>query len=290
MSFAVVEHPGTLTLLKSASMSIYFVYIYRHPKTKVPFYVGYGKNQRHLDHLKEAKGSPTPQPREHKLNTIRKILREGLEPIIEIVDSGLSKEVACELEMFLISEIGRADKNEGPLTNQTMGGDGNRDWTPTLRRAMSNRQKGTIAAKDPITNELFRVKADDPRWLSGELVGQNLGSANPNINGKLSGYIQAKDPITGEYFRVKKDDTRWLSGELVGINKNKPAHPNTILASIEAQKGKPKTEEHNKKNSDAIKQLKWYCNFSTNVVGRFKENEQPEGFIRVSGPHKRTPI
>lgn len=270
-------------------MNIYFVYIYRHPATKIPFYVGYGKNKRHLDHLKDAIRRPDPKPKEHKLNTIRKILREGLEPIIEIVDSHLSKEQACELEIFLISEIGRADFGKGPLTNLTMGGDGNVDWTPDLRRATSERQKDMIAAKDPITGKKFKVHKDDPRWISGELVGQNLGEVNSNINGKLDKYIQAKDPITDKCYRVKPDDPRWISGELVGINKDRPAHPNTIKAA-KAKKGIKKTEEHNRKNSESVKKLKWYCNFNTNIVGRFKESEQPDGFIRVSGPHKRIPI
>jgi hypothetical protein len=286
MSFAVVEHPRTLTLIRSASMSIYYVYIYRHPKTKVPFYVGYGKNQRHLDHLNEAIKSPVPQPTEHKLNTIRKILREGLEPIIEIVDSGLSKEIACELEIFLISEIGRADKNKGPLTNQTYGGDGNRDWTPRLRKMMSERSKGMIMAKDPKTGEKIKVHKDDPRWVSGDLVGQNFQEVSSNINGKLDGYILAKD-LNGVVYRVKPDDMRWVSGELVGINKGNSCHENTRKAASLTHKGKPKSDEQNKKASESIKLLKWYCNFEQNKVCRFREGEQPAGFLRVSGPHKR---
>jgi len=270
-------------------LNIYFVYIYKDPKTNIPFYVGYGKNNRHLSHLNEARKALTPVQGEHKLNTIRKILREGFEPIIQIIEDGLSKESACELEEFLISEIGRADLNQGPLTNQTKGGDGNRDWSPEHRLKMSNIRKGTISAKDPTSGKKMRVHRDDPRWVSRELVGQNFGEVNSNKNGKLTGYIQAKDPLTGECFRVRPDDPRWTSGLLVGVNKNKPAHTNTIAAA-KARKGIPKRKEHNKKNSEAIKLLKWYCNFSTGVVGRYKEGCQPCGFVRVSGPHKREKI
>lgn len=270
-------------------MSVYFVYIYKHPKTNVPFYVGYGKNQRHLDHLNEATRSPTPQPTEHKLNTIRKILRGGLSPIIEIVASGLSKDVACELEIFLISEIGRADKNEGPLTNQTMGGDGNRDWTPRLRKALSEKQKDMIAAKDPTTGKKMRVRKDDPRWVSGQLVGQNFQEVDTNINGKLGGYILAKD-LNGIIYRVKPDDLRWVSGELVGLNKGKRASKETKNKMSLAFSGVPKSKDHNKKVSDSMKLLKWYCDFEKNIVKRFREGEQPLGFVRVSGPHKRAII
>ena len=223
-------------------MNIYFVYIYSHPATNVPFYVGYGKNDRHLDHLNEAIKRPIPCPKEHKLNVIRKILSEGLQPTIQIIDSNLSKEQACELEIFLISEIGRADKGEGPLTNLTMGGDGNRDWTPESRKEMSDRQKGVISAKEPITGEFIRVKSDDPRWMNGELVG---------------------------------------------INKNKPCPDNVRLVASKTHKGVPKTEEHNKKNSDAIRKLKWFYNKKLDLVRRCIPGTQPEGFIAIIGPHKK---
>lgn len=220
----------------------YFVYIYRHPTTNIPFYVGYGKNKRHLDHLNEAMRHPIPKFKEHKLNTIREILRAGMTPIIDIVEFNLSKEHACELEIFLISEIGRADKLEGPLTNHTMGGEGNRDWSIEARNKMSKRSKNMI---------------------------------------------QAKDPKTGIKLRAHKDDPRWVNGELVGIMNGVPCHENTRLAAIRTHKGIPKSKDHNKKNSDALKQLKWYCDFKLNRVGRFKEGSEPIGYIRVSGPHKR---
>lgn len=271
-------------------MNIYYVYAYIDPTNNIPFYVGYGKNNRMYDHLNEAIKQPCPKPREHKLNKIRKLIREGLSPTIKVIDSGLSKDQACELEIFLISEVGRMDKKEGPLLNLTMGGDGNRDWTLENRNAMSARMVGKISAKDPITQIKLQVDKSDPRWISGELVGQNYGTVNSNCNGKLDGYILAKDRNTGEVFRVKQDDPRWKDGDLVGINKGKKCHENTRLAASNTHKGKPKSDEHNKKNSDAIKQLKWYCNFSTDTVRRCREGEQPEGFVRVSGPHKRKPI
>ena len=270
-------------------MNIYYVYVYYHPISHIPFYVGYGKNNRHLSHLKEAQRKPTPKLGEHKLNTIRKIIKDGLEPIIEIVDKNLPKNTACELEELLISFIGRRDNQSGTLTNHTMGGDGNRDWSPSLRCKMSEQRRNMISAKDQVTGKKLRIHNTDPRWLSGELVGQNLGVVDSNKNGKLTGYIQAKDPITGICFRVKSDDTRWVSGELVGVNKGKPAHPNAISAS-KSQIGIPKSSDHNKKVSDTMKLLKWYCDFETNIVGRFKEGEQPSTFVRVSVPHKRTPI
>lgn len=150
---------------------------------------------------------------------------------------------------------------------------------------MSIRRKGKITVKDE-NGVCYQVDQMDPRWTTRKLVGvnkNNLGVSNKN--NKLTGYFQAKDE-SGKCFRVRKDDPRWIRNELVGINKGRPASQTTIDAA-KARKGIPKTAEHNKKNSDAIKQLKWYANFTTNEIKRFKENEHPDGFVRVSGPHKK---
>lgn len=74
---------------------------------------------------------------------------------------------------------------------------------------MSEKAKGMIACKDPITGEKFKVGKDDPRWISGELVGVNKG---------ITGLISVKDK-DGNTFKVHKDDPRWLSGDLVGVTK-----------------------------------------------------------------------
>lgn len=271
-------------------MNIYYVYIYRHPKTLSPFYVGYGKNNRYLAHLHEAIQKPTPTAGEHKLNTIRQLLRLSLEPIISIVDANLSKEQACELEEFLIELIGRRDLDTGPLTNQTMGGDGTRDWSITARLLIGAKRQGLVSARDPVTGKLLKIHKDDPLWVSGQLVGHNSGKTNvTNKAGKLSGYIQAKDTITGECFRIKKDDPRWVSGELVGVRKGLPSHPNTILAA-RAKKGVPKSANHGAIVSKALTGAIWIHNFSTNQSKRLTNGntEIPEGFVKVSGPHKLT--
>lgn len=267
-------------------MNIYFVYIYKDPISGVPFYVGYGKNTRHLDHLKEATRKPFSAKGQHKLNTIRELLRNNLTPIIQIIMSDLTKAEACELEEFLIAEIGRRDLNTGPLTNLTCGGDGNRGWSPEQREKTKARNCGLVSAKDPITGQRFKVPVNDPRWVAGDLVGHNAGRKFSMT--KNSGFIMARDQ-TGTVFKVHCSDPRWVSGELVGINKGKPAHQNTIAAA-KNRKGTPKTKEHNKKVSETAKLLVWYFNAELNQVRRFKEDQQLPGYVRVSGPHKRIPL
>jgi len=176
-------------------MNIYYIYLYSHPITHVPFYVGMGKGNRKFAHLKEAKTRPTPQAGEHKLNTIRQMLLEGLEPIITVIDSNISKEQAIDGEITLISLIGRRDLGLGPLTNQTAGGDGNRGWSKSARQAQRDRnlrsgiippsQKGLTQNRHPDytavpaiiveTGNRTKVLITDIRWKTGEIVGINKG-------------------------------------------------------------------------------------------------------------------
>lgn len=99
----------------------FYTYCYINPITEKPFYVGKGCGNRMYSHLSEAKNSSVSN---YKLNTIRKILELGKEPIIKVVLDGLSEEDAFELEEFLICEIGRHDLGAGPLVNLTDGGEG----------------------------------------------------------------------------------------------------------------------------------------------------------------------
>jgi len=265
--------------------------MYRCPVTLDPFYVGYGKNQRSHDHLTEAINYPEPIAGEHKLNTIRKILRQGNTPIISIIDDNLSKIEACELEEFLIEFIGRRDLGTGVLTNQTKGGDGNREWSVAARQKHSMLNKDKISVRDKNGN-YFKVDKTDSQWMSGDLVGHNAGKKGiTNKNGKLTGYIQAKDKITGQVYRVKKDDTRWISGELVGIQYGKPASDN-IIEAAKARKGIKKTDDHAAKVGKAFAGASWIHNFSTGQTKRLTKGNTvvPDGFLKVTGPHTKIPI
>ena len=74
------------------------------------------------------------------------------------------------------------------------------------------------------TGEFLKVKIDDPRYLSGELVGI------------ASGKIAVKD-LHGNNLLVDKNDPRYLCGELVGVQRGKKfkqkvpsPHKGTFLA------------------------------------------------------------
>ncbi len=269
-------------------MNKHYVYMYADPTKGLPFYIGVGCGQRWRSHLREA-SKPHIKGNNHKLNTIRALKAKGLEPIVIKLVEGISREQAIELEIQLISILGRRDLETGCLTNLTNGGDGVTTMSDANRVAMSQRQTGTICVRDE-AGELFRVSGDDPRWLSGELVGHNKGISCSNKDGKLDDYIQAKNPETGECFRVKPDDLRWVSGELVGVNKGKAAHPNTVAAA-KKRRGIQKPETHGKAVSKALKGISWYHNFDTGHSVRLTAGKPvPAGYVKVSSPGKLTVI
>ncbi len=83
-----------------------------------PFYIGKGKDSRIEHHTKHDFRN------KHRLNKLRKIRKEGFEPIALKKRKYLLEKEAFALEKHLISKIGRADLQEGPLTNHTSGGEG----------------------------------------------------------------------------------------------------------------------------------------------------------------------
>jgi hypothetical protein len=74
-------------------------------------------------------------------------------------------------------------------------------------RSVGKSNKGTVSVIDKFGDK-FRVKKDDPRLKTGELVGHTVG------------YMAAYDSY-GNFFYVKRDDPRVISGELVSNNKGK---------------------------------------------------------------------
>lgn len=91
------------------------------------------------------------------------------------------------------------------------------------KEKQSDLMKGYTIVKTS-TGEFLKVKVDDPRYLSGELVGI------------ASGKIAVKD-IHGNNLLVDKNDPRYLSGELVGVQRGKKfkqkvpsPHKGTFLA------------------------------------------------------------
>lgn len=91
------------------------------------------------------------------------------------------------------------------------------------KNKQSEMMKGHTIVKTT-TGEFLKVKVDDPRYISGELVGI------------ASGKIAVKD-VFNNTLLVDKDDPRYISGELVGVQRGKKfkqkvpsPHKGTFLA------------------------------------------------------------
>ena len=153
----------------------FYVYVYSDPANDTPFYVGMGKGNRKFAHLREAKNNPEPVQGQHKLNTIRKMIREGREPVIRTVYETEVRADALEFECSLIATIGRQDIGTGTLTNMTSGGEGVSGISGEQREILSERMKGRAPAKNTVTGSNELATVDDPRWLTGELVGVRRG-------------------------------------------------------------------------------------------------------------------
>lgn len=115
----------------------YYTYIYLDPRKSgdfiyqrgideiycfnfVPFYIGKGKDDRLNYHLKCYDSDKNGL----KKNTIKKIRKAGLEPIIIKILQNVTDGEALAEEIKLISIVGRRDLGKGPLCNMTDGGDG----------------------------------------------------------------------------------------------------------------------------------------------------------------------
>lgn len=127
----------------------YYIYNLIDPRNGQPFYVGKGKHvpgrtARWRGHISEArKWTPTCHWGNHlKLNIIREILNEGLEPSCEVVYSSDDEHLVFLVEQQEISRHGRLCNGTGILTNLTKGGEGTsakKQWQ--LERQSARRRK-----------------------------------------------------------------------------------------------------------------------------------------------------
>jgi len=132
-------------------MNNFYVYVYLDPRKAgkykygeyefdyEPFYIGMGKGHRIRQHLSEAYYYRDKNI--FKCNVIRKIKEIlNIEPIIFKLYKDLLIDDAKLLEIHLIKIIGRRNKNKGPLTNLTDGGDINNAFKGHVHSIKSRKQ------------------------------------------------------------------------------------------------------------------------------------------------------
>lgn len=163
----------------------------------------------------------------------------------EIIKQCESRKEAYELESIFVTEALIKDSN---CYNIILGGE---QFTTEF----------LVAIKDK-NGKKFLVHNEDPRYLSGELVGVTKGyftakddngktflakSKSENIHGVNFGRVTVKDK-NGNIFNVDKEDPRYISGELLPIWKGKKHSIESIdklrntLKSIEHQKGEKNSQ------------------------------------------------
>jgi len=99
---------------------MFFVYVYAHPQTHLPFYVGKGTGDRDLYHWRNRKSHNNDQLR----FILHDIHQSGQRPMITRVLETLDETAAYNEEKRLIQEYGRIDIGTGTLCNKTPGGEG----------------------------------------------------------------------------------------------------------------------------------------------------------------------
>ena len=96
-----------------------------------PFYVGKG-NKRRMHAHRRAKNDTSRSSTYNSFfyRYLRKMERDGIEPVIVTIAEGLTEQEAHDEEVRSINDIGRAKLGRGPLLNLTDGGEGSSGWIP----------------------------------------------------------------------------------------------------------------------------------------------------------------
>ena len=149
---------------------IYYVYELWNPLTNKPFYVGKSYNRtgysRYSSHISESN-----YKRNHKTNTIRKIINSGNVVGFTIVFETDNEQLAFNKEIELIKLYGRRNIKTGILTNLTDGGEGasgykitehGREKRRLLSKGKNNAMYGkthTVKSKKQISeNRIEKIK------------------------------------------------------------------------------------------------------------------------------------
>ena len=125
---------------------MFYVYVYYHPETNLPFYIGKGTGTRYLKHLTETKENTENYK---KWAVIQGLRNKGLEPIIKKVLETNNEDDAYNEELRLIKLYGRRDiDQDGILTNiceDSRPPKRNKALTEEHKRKISEAHKGHTA-------------------------------------------------------------------------------------------------------------------------------------------------
>lgn len=147
-------------------------YVYVYAVQGEPFYVGKGCDGRAWSHLKRTHN-------EHLQRRIKKLLREGIVPEIDVYPC-VSEVEAYATEQFLIKAMGRRDLGTGPLLNHTDGGVGGSVVSAETRAKMSASHRGKKQSPEHIANKAAARRGKQVSNETREKIAQaNRGRKHP---------------------------------------------------------------------------------------------------------------
>lgn len=254
----------------------YYVYAYRTPieieiKSKniiIPqgecFYIGKGQNRRKYDHLNE---NPNRTTNRLKYSIIQKIKEKNKTPIIEIIEESDNEKEMLDLEISYIKKYGKIIDKTGYLANLTNGGEGTSGYShpDELKKHWSIIRKGKVP--------------------------YNKGISRPGIGGRPTG-TKWSDKTREKLMNIRSSpgyyDYCKLEKRRKKISDSKKGCNGAALGKLWYNNGSEETYQFScpggfvkgrlKKISNGKKGLLWYTNNIENK--QFKENTQPEGWIR----------
>ena len=265
------------------SENIYYVYGLINPKTKLPFYIGKGKNNRAKDHLFLRKNDSYNK---RKKGIIKKLLNENLKIDIEYYFKNLSNKKACQKEKELIKKYGRIGfEEDGILTNLTKGGEGGDTsmfFTEETRKKLKENSSG-------VNNVMSKLTKEQVLEIYYSIANTNELSKKYNVCKTQITEIKRKI-----YYKDITKDIKQLPGETISkIGRKRQIIPIDIIKNIYLESGTFGyfKEKYNIKNSIVknIKERKTYSEYTQNlgqpgeiIKNSFKFNdEEVKNFINL---------
>lgn len=169
-------------------MSNFYVYSLIDPKDYSTYYIGKGKEDRCYNHFQNSYLQKATNP--HKCNLIKKRRRNGYKPKnwISIIQGSLSESDACDLEKFIISEIGLENLTNLKPGGQEMSGENHprygKSHTKQTKKKISKSLSGknsplyNVTGKDhPAYGNLSKVSKEGKKKISKANRGEGYGGS-----------------------------------------------------------------------------------------------------------------